>query len=183
MAPDGSTSSNALGVPKHDVIERAPTPHSVTNRRLEISQKKHRKYVASPALPASESLFLRRSSRSREGERTSAYFMTPSDRPSAPLQIVFVGIAVRERPDLEDKGTEYAVSVSDGSGIVQVRSANSVQSCALQLADKPPSAERAQLPPERRARTSGSAPHPRLGQEVRLAARSQGAFSTRLALE
>ena len=42
-------------------------------------------------------------------------------RASAPLQIVFVGVAVRERPDLDDKGTEYAVSVSDGSGTVQVR--------------------------------------------------------------
>ncbi|GAA5988230.1 hypothetical protein JCM10908_002123 [Rhodotorula pacifica] len=40
-------------------------------------------------------------------------------KPSAPLQIVFVGIAVRERPDLDDKGAEYAVAVSDGSGIVQ----------------------------------------------------------------
>ncbi|GAA5936386.1 hypothetical protein JCM10213_000304 [Rhodosporidiobolus nylandii] len=37
----------------------------------------------------------------------------------APLQVVFVGVAVRERSDLPDKGPEYAVSVSDGTGIVQ----------------------------------------------------------------
>lgn len=35
------------------------------------------------------------------------------------MQIVFVGVAVRERDDLEDKGPEYAVSVSDGTGTVQ----------------------------------------------------------------
>ncbi|GAA5824544.1 hypothetical protein JCM11251_000467 [Rhodosporidiobolus azoricus] len=38
---------------------------------------------------------------------------------SAPLQIVFVGVAVRARDDLDDKGPEYAVSVSDGTGTVQ----------------------------------------------------------------
>ncbi|GAA5907006.1 hypothetical protein JCM6882_000029 [Rhodosporidiobolus microsporus] len=38
---------------------------------------------------------------------------------SAPLQIVFVGVAVREREDLDDKGPEYAISVSDGTGTVQ----------------------------------------------------------------
>ncbi|GAA5852904.1 hypothetical protein JCM8547_004729 [Rhodosporidiobolus lusitaniae] len=37
----------------------------------------------------------------------------------APLQVVFVGVAVRAREDLEDKGPEYAISVSDGSGTVQ----------------------------------------------------------------
>ncbi|GJN91275.1 hypothetical protein Rhopal_004294-T1 [Rhodotorula paludigena] len=38
---------------------------------------------------------------------------------SAPLQVVFVGIAIRERDDLDDKGAEYAISVSDGTGTVQ----------------------------------------------------------------
>ncbi|GAA5863971.1 hypothetical protein JCM1840_000652 [Sporobolomyces johnsonii] len=40
-------------------------------------------------------------------------------RASAPLQVVFLGIAVRERDDVDDKGPEYAIVVSDGSGIVQ----------------------------------------------------------------
>ncbi|TNY17435.1 UDP-Glycosyltransferase/glycogen phosphorylase [Rhodotorula diobovata] len=75
-------SEDMLSVPAHDLHERAPTPHSVTQRRLDIKPKKHRKA-------------------------------------SAPLQIVFVGVAVRERPDLDDNGTEYAISVSDGSGTVQ----------------------------------------------------------------
>ncbi|KPV77781.1 glycosyltransferase family 4 protein [Rhodotorula graminis WP1] len=76
------SSTDRLSAPAHDLHERAPTPHSVTQRRLDIRPKKNRKA-------------------------------------SAPLQIVFVGVAVRERPDLDDKGTEYAVSVSDGSGTVQ----------------------------------------------------------------
>ncbi|GAA6057866.1 hypothetical protein JCM3770_002729 [Rhodotorula araucariae] len=70
---------HTLSAPAHDLHERAPTPHSVTQRRLEIRPKKNRKAAA-------------------------------------PLQIVFVGIAVRERPDLDDAGAEYAISVSDGSG-------------------------------------------------------------------
>ncbi|GAA6023380.1 hypothetical protein JCM10207_002526 [Rhodosporidiobolus poonsookiae] len=37
----------------------------------------------------------------------------------APLQVVFVGVAVRTRDDLPDKGAEYAISVSDGTGTVQ----------------------------------------------------------------
>ncbi|CEQ42011.1 SPOSA6832_03785 [Sporobolomyces salmonicolor] len=40
-------------------------------------------------------------------------------RASAPLQIVFLGIAIRERGDVDDGGPEYALVVSDGSGIVQ----------------------------------------------------------------
>ncbi|BGP40935.1 hypothetical protein JCM10449v2_004900 [Rhodotorula kratochvilovae] len=73
---------HSLSAPAHDLHDRAPTPHSVTQRRLDIRPKKNRKA-------------------------------------SAPLQIVFAGVAVRERPDLDDKGAEYAVSVSDGTGTVQ----------------------------------------------------------------
>ncbi|GAA5875124.1 hypothetical protein JCM3774_001643 [Rhodotorula dairenensis] len=80
--PDSLKDSWNLSVPIHDLVERAPTPHSLTSRRLDLSKKKHRK-------------------------------------PSAPLQTVFVGIAVRERPDLKDRGAEYAIAVSDGAGIVQ----------------------------------------------------------------
>ncbi|KAJ8293381.1 Trehalose phosphorylase [Rhodotorula toruloides] len=83
MAPHGSGyDTPRLSVPMHDLHERAPTPQSITRRRLDISPKKHRKA-------------------------------------SAPLQVVFVGVAVRERSDLNDKGPEYAVAVSDGTGIVQ----------------------------------------------------------------
>ncbi|GAA6034583.1 hypothetical protein JCM8097_005408 [Rhodosporidiobolus ruineniae] len=72
----------SLSVPEHKEGDRAPTPHSVLSRKLDIRPKKHRKA-------------------------------------HAPLQVVFVGVAVREREDLPDKGPEYAVSVSDGSGTVQ----------------------------------------------------------------
>ncbi|KWU42314.1 UDP-Glycosyltransferase/glycogen phosphorylase [Rhodotorula sp. JG-1b] len=80
--PNDFIDRSRLTLPIHDLIERSPTPHSITNRRLDLSKKKHRK-------------------------------------PSAPLQTVFVGVAVRERPDLDDRGAEYAIAVSDGSGIVQ----------------------------------------------------------------
>ncbi|GAA5979017.1 hypothetical protein JCM11641_004945 [Rhodosporidiobolus odoratus] len=36
-----------------------------------------------------------------------------------PKKHLFVGVAVRERKDLDDKGPEYAISVSDGTGTVQ----------------------------------------------------------------
>lgn len=39
-------SEDMLSVPAHDLHERAPTPHSVTQRRLDIKPKKHRKCVA-----------------------------------------------------------------------------------------------------------------------------------------
>lgn len=44
MAP----STDTLNAPAHDLHERAPTPHSVTQRRLDIRPKKNRKCVPSP---------------------------------------------------------------------------------------------------------------------------------------
>lgn len=87
----------------HDLHERAPTPQSITRRRLDISPKKHRKCVQSASCSISVKL---------------TWYLCR--RASAPLQVVFVGVAVRERSDLNDKGPEYAVAVSDGTGIVQV---------------------------------------------------------------
>lgn len=111
MPHDGVQTEQTLKLPMHDLIERAPTPHSVTNRRLDITKKKHRKSVSS-----SRPILERQRSRLRVDDTDGLIA-----RPSAPLSIVFVGVAVRERPDLDDKGAEYAIAVSDGCGIVQVR--------------------------------------------------------------
>jgi hypothetical protein len=120
--PNDLIDTSRLTLPIHDLIERSPTPHSITNRRLDLSKKKHRKSV---------SLIV-----ARKGVEVPALSVTLCTRPPlTSFKTVRTGPPHLSRPSLSESQSANARTLTTGAQSTPSPSAMAavLSRCALEV--------------------------------------------------